>query len=112
MLPPKGANVWVEFEQGDPGFPVWTGGWWDQGQKVPAAAQAPTGLQNIVLQTAGGNLMLITDAPGENGGVVLRSAQGVGVTVNDTGIYLTNGKAKLTLIGPTVNINDNALTVT
>jgi uncharacterized protein involved in type VI secretion and phage assembly len=27
-LPPKGAGVWVEFEGGDPSFPIWTGCFW------------------------------------------------------------------------------------
>src|SRR4029077_15420545 len=26
-LPPVGAGVWIEFEQGDPDFPIWSGGW-------------------------------------------------------------------------------------
>ena len=35
VVPPAGAGVWVEFEGGDPDYPVWTGGWWGDGQ-VPA----------------------------------------------------------------------------
>ncbi|CAN5774258.1 hypothetical protein BH10ACI4_BH10ACI4_32530 [soil metagenome] len=27
-LPPVGAHVWVEFEQGDPSLPIWSGGFW------------------------------------------------------------------------------------
>lgn len=27
-LPPEGAGVWVEFEGGDPSFPIWTGCFW------------------------------------------------------------------------------------
>ena len=26
VLPPLGAGVWIEFEQGDPDYPIWTGG--------------------------------------------------------------------------------------
>src|SRR5262249_19156249 len=28
MIPQVGAGVWVQFEQGDPDFPVWVGGFW------------------------------------------------------------------------------------
>jgi uncharacterized protein involved in type VI secretion and phage assembly len=29
MLPPVGADVWVDFERGDPLYPVWSGCFWD-----------------------------------------------------------------------------------
>jgi uncharacterized protein involved in type VI secretion and phage assembly len=32
VVPPVGAGVWIEFEAGDPDHPVWTGGWWGDGQ--------------------------------------------------------------------------------
>ena len=28
IVPPIGSQVWVEFEQGDPDYPIWTGGFW------------------------------------------------------------------------------------
>ena len=28
MVPQIGAGVWVEFEQGDPDYPIWVGGFW------------------------------------------------------------------------------------
>ncbi|MFZ1611985.1 MAG: phage baseplate assembly protein V [Chitinophagales bacterium] len=31
-IPDSGAGVWVEFEGGDPSFPIWTGGFWADGQ--------------------------------------------------------------------------------
>lgn len=113
-LPPVAATVWVEFERGDPDYPVWTGGRWDAAADVPAAAlAAPPGRQNILLQTSGGTSLLITDTPGPSGGIVLTSPAGAKITVNDTGIYLDNGQgAKITLIGSVVAFNDTALTVT
>ena len=112
-LPPVGATVWVEFEQGDPDRPVWTGGWWGQAAELPALAlAAPPGQQNIVLQTSGQNTLLVTDTPGPTGGIVLRSKSGVTLIVNDTGIYLSNGRdASITLVGGTVAFNQTALTV-
>jgi len=40
MLPPKGANVWVEFEAGDPQYPIWSGCFWGTGE-VPANPAVP-----------------------------------------------------------------------
>src|SRR5260370_26780672 len=27
-LPPTGSGVWIEFEAGDPSYPIWTGCFW------------------------------------------------------------------------------------
>src|SRR5437899_7920202 len=35
---PLGADVWVEFEQGDPTRPVWVGGFWGEGEPPPPAS--------------------------------------------------------------------------
>lgn len=40
MLPPVGANVWVDFEAGDPAHPVWSGCFWGQGE-LPLPESAP-----------------------------------------------------------------------
>ena len=39
-LPPSGAGVWVEFEAGDPSYPVWTGCFWSDGE-LPVDATGP-----------------------------------------------------------------------
>ena len=46
-------------------------------------------------------------------GVMFLCATGAAIVVNDTGIYLSNGKgATITLVGPTVAVNVAALVVT
>ena len=66
-----------------------------------------------MLQTTGGSYLLITDEPGPQGGIVLRSPAGsTSITVNDTGIVLVSGAAKITLTQTTVDINDSALSIT
>ena len=32
LIPAVGTGVWIEFEAGDPDYPIWTGGWWGTGQ--------------------------------------------------------------------------------
>lgn len=114
VVPPIGAGVWMEFEQGDPDFPVWTGGFWGSAAEVPALALAPAipGSPNIVLQTLGQNTLSISDVPG-TGGILLRSTTGAMILVNDLGITISNGKgATIVLAGPTVTVNNGALVVT
>jgi hypothetical protein len=114
MVPPVNANVWVEFEQGDSNNPVWSGCFWGSSLEVPPTAfLAPPFLQNMVLQSSGQNTILMTDVPGPTGGIIFKTLAGVSLIVNDTGIYISNGKgASIVLTGPTVTINAPALAVT
>jgi hypothetical protein len=115
-VPPLASQVWVEFEQGDPDYPIWTGGFWGVVAEVPVLATLPPipPGQNIVLQTTGQNTMMVSDSPPSpvTGGIVLKSVSGAMIVVNETGIYISNGQgAMITLIGPAVTINLGALTV-
>lgn len=113
VVPPIGAGVWVEFEQGDVNRPIWVGCRFDSTADVPTLAHAGLPISpNIVLQTAGQNALVISDLPGPTGGIMLKSTTGAMIIVNDTGIYIQNGKgASLTMVGPTVNVNNGALSV-
>lgn len=113
FVPQIGAGVWIEFEQGDPDYPIWVGGYWGSVAEVPALALAGIPASpNIVLQTTGQNSLVISDLPGPTGGIMLKSTTGATITVNDTGIIIQNGKgASLMLTGPVVDINNGALTI-
>jgi uncharacterized protein involved in type VI secretion and phage assembly len=113
MIPQIGAGVWVEFEQGDPDHPIWSGCWFGSAAEVPALALAGNPASpNVVLQTSLQNTLVISDLPGPTGGIMLKSTTGATIIVNDTGIYIQNGKgASLVMVGPTVTINNGALTV-
>jgi len=115
MLPQIGAGVWVEFEQGDPDKPIWSGCWYHNGGEVPALAQIPPppGTSNFVIQTAGQNTLMLSDTPGPTGGILLKSTTGALISINEVGITISNGQgAMITLNGPAVTINQGALTVT
>lgn len=112
LVPPIGAGVWVEFERGDPDKPIWTGCRFARGDVPPLAFVGLPISPNIVMQTAGQNTLVISDLPGPTGGIMLKSPTGASIIVNDTGIYIQNGKgASLTMIGPAVNINNGAINV-
>lgn len=112
-VPVIGSGVWVEFEEGDRDMPVWTGCFWGSGAEVPAMAQlAPPMVPAITFQTPLQNGITISDLPGPTGGIMLKSATGASLIVNDTGIYIQNGRgASITMVGPAVTINSGALTV-
>lgn len=112
-IPQIGTGVWVEFEQGNPDFPIWTGCWYGSAAEVPAlalATQPP--LSSIFMQTAGQVTFQMSDLPGPAGGILLKTATGAMIMVNDVGITISNGKgATLIMTGPTVTINNGALVV-
>jgi hypothetical protein len=111
-VPPVGAGVWVEFEQGNPDYPIWVGGYYSEAD-VPAMARAvPPGLSGFTFQTTLQNGITVSDTPGPTGGILLKTTTGAMISVSDIGITITNGKgAALTMIGPAVDINAGAFTV-
>lgn len=59
-------------------------------------------------------MILISDAAPTptTGGIILKSPTGAMIVVNDSGIYIQNGKgASISMIGPSITINNGALEV-
>jgi Type VI secretion system/phage-baseplate injector OB domain len=112
-VPPIGAGVWIEFEQGKPDHPIWTGGFWGTPAEVPVLAHlVPPAVPGITLQTTLKNGIVISDVPGPTGGIQIQTTTGAMISVTDVGIVISNGKgATITLTGPVVDINLGALTV-
>jgi uncharacterized protein involved in type VI secretion and phage assembly len=112
-VPPIGAGVWIEFEKGDPDFPVWVGGFWGSAAELPALSRTvPPAVSGITLQTTLKNGIVISDVPGPTGGILIQTTTGATISVSDVGIVISNGKgAVISLTGPTVDINAGALTV-
>lgn len=112
-VPPIGAGVWIEFEKGDPEYPIWVGGYWGSVAETPALAKAvPPGVAGITLQTTNMNGIVISDTPGPTGGILIQTTGGAMISVSEIGITISNGKgAVISLLGPTTDINAGALTV-
>ncbi len=113
VVPAIGSGVWIEFEHGDANYPIWTGGYWGSAAEVPALALAGVpGLQSIVIQTTTQNTLMISDTPGPTGGILLKTATGAMIAINETGITISNGQgATILMNGPMVNVNTGALQV-
>lgn len=110
MIPPVGANVWVEFEAGDRSKPIWAGCFWGTGQ-VPALPAIPT---THIIKTLGLTIKL-DDLPGA-GGVTIEAMPpvvGVPVTVklDVTGASISCGAASVAVNPVSVSLNNGALEV-
>jgi hypothetical protein len=76
------------------------------------ARLAPPVIPSITLQTPLQNGLIISDVPGPTGGIMIKSTTGAAIIVNDTGIYIQNGKgASIIMVGPSVTINAGAMTI-
>ena len=115
FVPEIGSGVWIEFEQGDPDYPIWTGCFWGLMAELPEMGIAsPPPTPNMVFQTTGRNSITVFGAPG--GGITIcagpiASPTSPRIMVTQAGIVITNGQASITLAGPSVTINNGALVV-
>jgi uncharacterized protein involved in type VI secretion and phage assembly len=106
VIPPTDAWVWIEFEHGDPEYPIWTGCFWAQGE--PPASPATADVK--VLKTDSATITL-NDTPGA-GGITIETSAGMKIVLNSTGIEINNGAGgSIKLEGPKVSINGSALEV-
>lgn len=109
VVPEVGAGVWVEFEQGDPSFPIWTGCWYGERSELPPDAQEQD--KPVVIQTPGDHKLLMSDVPGGEG-ILLRAPGGAFVQLDEKGVTIGTGRgALIELVGDEVNINQGRLVV-
>ncbi len=127
IVPPSGAGVWIEFEQGDIDYPIWTGCYWNEPEEIPALARALLGQPGIAVQGAALNGIVLGNGPTGSGSLTLKcagasidisEAEGIVITsgaariaIQIGEIEISNGIASIVLSGPTVTVNDGALEV-
>jgi uncharacterized protein involved in type VI secretion and phage assembly len=123
-IPPIDANVWIEFEAGDPNKPVWVGCFWEVGQvPVEAAPPGTTALKTecitIVLRDIpeGGGITLLITEPAvstpitinlDSAGVQTLTEALFSVTSQATNI---TGSDTVSIESPDTNIAGAALTI-
>jgi hypothetical protein len=113
-VPTIGSGVWIEFEQGDPDYPIWVGGYWGSAAEVPAMAlAAPPAAPPVVIQSLAQNRIIISSTPGE--GIRLETIAGPAgpsIILTATGIILKDAVGGMIAItGGTVSINKTNLVV-
>ncbi len=112
-LPQMASSVWVEFEAGDPDYPVWSGAFWPDPNGFPAQAMAAATplTPNIHIQTTSGTSVTLSDNPAQQ--VLLKTLTGATIMIGAAGITISNGQgASIQMSGPSVIINNGALTIT
>jgi len=107
-LPDIGASVWIEFEDGDLAYPVWSGTWWGDGERPEGAGPG----QKVIKTAAGHKVVLDDDA----GSITVTDSNGNEVTLDSSGIKLEDANGNsitldssgITLKGSLINVGDPA----
>lgn len=124
LVPPVDAAVWVEFEQGDVSYPIWTGTYWTG--KVSAPAKEPA---KRIFRTPFGHTLEFDDTEGkeavriehggdakssavfdEKGGVTITDKQGAQVHLDADGnqvVIKDSGGNTITLSSSATSIKDS-----
>lgn len=102
-IPPIGANVWVEFEGGDPSFPIWAGCFWGEDEVPLGTPPAETKIFKTEFIT-----MILNDEP-DVGGFTLECippAVDVPLTMlfNSEGIKIICPEAIITMTPETISL--------
>ena len=105
FIPPVDANIWIEFENGNPDYPIWVGCFWGAGEAPKMPATPDTKLIKTDVMT-----MTINDLPG-GGGMTIETSTGLKIIMDVTGIELSNSSSSVKLTAASVSINNGALEV-
>lgn len=116
MVPPVGTNVWVEFEGGDPDYPIWSGCFWGD-KELPQAAKVEEPHKMQVFRTAGATLTVSTED--KTKGITLdvehpMVEESLKLVYNPDGIELNhnnNMSAKFNTNGQTIELKNGDNTV-
>src|SRR5438094_5756212 len=113
FVPEKQAKVWVEFEGGDPGLPLWTGIQMMQSADwaSEAAVDPP---QKRVIKTAAGHVVIFDDTSGQEGIELKDGANGHKIALNSSGVsieFANGAKIQLAQSGITIDAGTGSVTV-
>ncbi len=100
-IPPISANVWIEFEGGDPNYPIWTGCFWEK-LEIPLALElSPEDPSLIKVFRSDFCTLYFNDTP-EVGGIVMEVmdpavALPVTMAFNSAGVEINCGTASVVI---------------
>lgn len=109
FVPEVGAKVWVEFEGGDPGLPIWTGVQYVAGEWAKEAEADPP--ERRVVKSASGHLVVFDDKGGEES-IEIKDKNGHVIRLDKNGIRIKSGAGDHEIVlksgGVTVSTGDGA----
>jgi hypothetical protein len=104
ILPQEDDYVWVDFEEGNPSSPVWSGACWASPEEVPS----DLGPQARGLRSPQGHRVIVDD---ENDSIQIIHRTGARLVIEDKTITLQAAKGKIVLSESGIDFNDGAAKV-
>jgi hypothetical protein len=104
MLPQVGDGVWIEFEAGQLQHPIWSGCWFQSGQRPD-----PQGDKVRVIVTGMGHKFVLDE---ENNEIKLIHPMGGELTIGATEIVITLGACELKMSPTEISLNQGMVKVT
>lgn len=103
MLPKVGSGVWIEFEAGQLDSPIWSGGWWANGQRPDPQGEAV----RVIVSEKGHRIVLDDDADE----VTLVHGSGPEIKLTGDEITLTVGACEIKIGMQTISLNNGLIKV-
>ena len=103
MLPAIGSGVWIEFEAGSLDHPIWSGGWWANGQRPD-----PQGAKLRVIVSETGNQVILDDDSDE---VRIVHNGGPEIKITSSEIVMTVGSCELKIGTTDISLNNGLIKV-
>ncbi|WP_421937195.1 phage baseplate assembly protein V [Phenylobacterium sp.] len=121
-IPPIGANVWIEFEGGDPNYPIWAGCFWGPTDILMVPEPPPPEVKVFKTEFI---TMILNDLP-EVGGFTLKclspavnvpltmlfNAEGIQILCPESSITMTPGSINLAIPEADVTMVPESVTIT
>lgn len=117
FIPEVNAGVWLEFEEGDLEFPIWTGTFWSEpagNSELPRPNDAQGNEQSEpqdpptckIIKTKAGHTIQFEDADGHEN-VIIKEKHGHVICLDEHGITVTDGVTS----GNSIKLTDNGINI-
>jgi hypothetical protein len=104
LIPEVDDGVWIEFEGGDLGRPIWSGCWWADGQRPE-----PTSIVARLLATSPGHQLLLDEDADE---IKLVHPGGAEIVIGADSVTISIGQSTLKMTSSEINLNDGMAKIT
>ncbi|MEM1177005.1 MAG: phage baseplate assembly protein V [Acidobacteriota bacterium] len=119
-IPPIGANVWIEFEGGNPSYPIWSGCFWEEGEFPEPMALDPADAPLVKMWRTAFSTFVMNDTPAE-GGIILETSEPavevpdpITMTFSTLGVEINCGISQMLMSpeeGITLTVGDSTILI-